>query len=394
MFENNNFDHKFSTTLVVSLVYPLGPAAIILMPMIVGGLIDGYGFTEQQAGTLASLEGVGVVIASIIAALWIRKVSWTNVLFASFVTTGLLNLVSANMSEYIPLLTVRFLTGISEGTMFAITVAALGDNREPDRAFGIAQAVQGLMMFAAFAAAPFLIKTWAVSGIFYVLSAASFLMMFSLFWFPAKGIDHAERTHQTSQVQRGRALIWLGLFASVIFCINIFSFWAFIERIGSAAGLESQTIGLALGASQLIAVAGAALAALVSNKFGRTLPLIIVAVGQVLVLWVLVGRFSSFTFFVGAGVFQALFMIGIAYQMGAIAKIDMAGKFLVLMTAAQGLGAAFGPSIAAAVISNSDYSRINQMAALCCVISILMFLLVIYCSRAITAPDTTARRDI
>ncbi len=181
MFGNNNFDHKLSTTLVVSVVYPLGPAAIILMPMIVGGLIDGYGFTEQQAGTLASLEGVGVVIASLIAALWIRKASWTNVLFASFVTTGLLNLVSANMSEYIPLLTVRFLTGISEGTMFAITVAALGDNRQPDRAFGIAQAVQGLMMFAAFAAAPYLIKTWAVSGIFYVLSAASFLMMFSLF---------------------------------------------------------------------------------------------------------------------------------------------------------------------------------------------------------------------
>jgi len=38
------------------MVYPIGPAAIILMPMLVGGLIDDLGFSEQQAGYIASLE--------------------------------------------------------------------------------------------------------------------------------------------------------------------------------------------------------------------------------------------------------------------------------------------------------------------------------------------------
>jgi predicted MFS family arabinose efflux permease len=382
MFENNKFDHKFSTTLLVSIVYPLGPAAMILAPMIVGGVIDNYGFSEQQAGTLASLEGMGLVIASVMASLWIRKVSWTKALFASLVLTTLLNLISANLGEFTPLLIARFLAGISAGTLFAITVAALGDNREPDRAFGIAQAAQGVMMFAAFAAAPYLIETWTVSGLFYMLAAICVLMMLSLFRFPDRGIDHVELQKQVPQ-DGSTALIWLGLFASVIFFINIFGFWAFIERVGQAAELPANTIGLALGASQVMAIAGATLAAVISDRFGRNLPLLIVLIGQILVLWVLVGRFSSVTFFIGAGVFQALFVIGVAYQMGAIAKIDVKGKFLVLMTAAQGLGAAIGPGIAATLISDNDYSGINLMAALCCLASMLIFIFVIYRSRAI-----------
>ena len=63
MADRNVFNHRLSTTLIICLVYPLGPAAIILMPMIVGGLVDNYGFTEQQAANIASFEGLGVVAA-------------------------------------------------------------------------------------------------------------------------------------------------------------------------------------------------------------------------------------------------------------------------------------------------------------------------------------------
>ena len=76
----NQFDHSLSTTLLISIIYPLGPAAIILMPMIIGGVIDTFGFSEQQAGAIASLEGMGLVIASAAAVFWIRKTSWTKIL--------------------------------------------------------------------------------------------------------------------------------------------------------------------------------------------------------------------------------------------------------------------------------------------------------------------------
>ena len=384
MGANNSFDHRLSTTLVICIVYPLGPAAIILMPMIVGGLIDSYGFTEQQAANIASLEGLGIVFASVFAAIWIRKVSWVRALSFAFLLYAILNIVSANLDQFTPLLVTRFLTGLAGGNLFAVTVAALGDNREPDRAFGLAQAVQGVMMLVAFLAAPYLLQAWSVSALYYMLAAASILIMLTLFRFPAQGRNRPASAGNIGHGGGHSPLIWLGLFASIIFFINVFGFWAFAERIGQAAQLPVNTIGLALGVSQIMAIVGALAAALASDRYGRYLPLLIVLIGQAMALFVLIGTFGSVTYFISLGAFQALFVVGVSYQMGAIAKIDVKGRFLVIMTGAQGLGAAIGPAVAAALIrEGNDYSGIMQMAALFCFISTLLFLFIVYRSRNI-----------
>ncbi|MFQ5609152.1 MAG: hypothetical protein ACE5F8_02665, partial [Woeseiaceae bacterium] len=127
MTGKNVFDHRLSTTLIICLVYPLGPAAMILVPMIVGGLIDTYGYTEEQAANIASVEGLGLVVASVAAAFWIRNVSWVRALFVSFVAYAVLNVISANVSAFFPLLAMRFLAALAGGSVFAVTVAALGD---------------------------------------------------------------------------------------------------------------------------------------------------------------------------------------------------------------------------------------------------------------------------
>jgi len=382
MVANNSFDQRLSTTLVICIVYPLGPAAIILMPMIVGGLIDSYGFTEQQAANIASLEGLGIVFASVFAAIWIRKVSWVRALSFAFLLYAILNIVSANLDQFTPLLVTRFLTGLAGGSLFAVTVAALGDNREPDRAFGLAQASQSVMMLLAFFAAPYLLQAWSVSALYYMLAAASILITLALFRFPSQGRNRAVSAEGSGQGRNNTPLIWLGLVASIIFFVNVFGFWAFAERIGLAAQLPANTIGLALGISQIMAIVGALAAALASDRYGRYLPLLIVLIGQSLALFALIGDFGSVTFFVSMGAFQALFIVAVSYQMGAIATLDIKGRFLVIMTGAQGLGAAIGPSVAAALIrEGNDYSGIMLMAALFCFISTLLFFFIIYRSR-------------
>lgn len=374
------------------MVYPLGPAAIILMPMLVGGVIDDFGFSEQQAGYMASLEGLGLVLASLVAALWIRKVSWVTMLGAALVATALLNMLSANLHQFLPLLVVRFLAGFTGGSIFALTVAALGDNRHPDRAFGIAQVVQGAMMFFAFAGAAHILAQWTVSGLFYMLAAAALLMLLALPRYPSAGAQRAAVRGAGGAAPNYTRLIWIGLLASFLFFSNIFGFWAYIERIGQGAGLAIETIGLALGASQFAAIVGAGAAALASDRYGRAAPLALALVGQMLVLWLLVGQFTTITFYLGAGLFQALFVLANSYQLGVISKIDLKGNFLVLVTGFQGLGAAVGPGIAAALIDNGDYSRINQMAALFCLVSIAMFFFIIYRTRHIGSPVVEVKR--
>lgn len=376
------FDDRIATTLLVCLVYPLGPAATILMPMIVGGLIDNYHFSEQQAGNIAALEGLGLVVASVLAALWIRRVSWVTALAVAFVAYAVLNAVSIALEEYLPLVGLRFLAGFAGGCLFAVTVAALGDNREPDRAFGLAQAVQGVMMLAGFMAAPYLLQSWGVGALYGMLSTASVALMVTLRWFPAHGRHGAHAPAGAHGRASHAGLIWLGLFASVLYFMNVFGFWAFVERMGQAAGLPAETIGTALGVSQLAAIAGALAAAWASDRHGRYLPLVIVLLGQVAAVFALSGTFGTTAFFASTSAFQALFIVAVSYQMGAIAGLDTRGRFLVMMTGAQGLGAAIGPAAAAALIgTGDDYGVIIRMAALLCLASSVLFLYVVWRSR-------------
>ncbi|MEH6581842.1 MAG: MFS transporter [Halioglobus sp.] len=378
------FDHKLSTTFLISAVYPLGPAAIILMPMLVGGVIDDFGFSEQQAGYIASLEGTGLMVSLLLAALWVRKISWTTMLCLGFAATAALNILSANLDEFIPLLITRFFAGMAAGSIFAIAVAALGDNRQPDRAFGIAQILQGAMMFLAFAGAPFVLQHWTVGGLYYMLASASVLMMLTLWHYPSAGVERTADDANSRDGESYTSLIWIGLIASFLFFANIFGFWTYIERIGQSAGLATETIGWALGLSQFAAIGGAGIAAIAGDRYGRTIPLLVSLVGLTSTLWLLAGQFTSITFYLGAGLFQALFVLANSYQLGVMAKIDIKGRFLVLVTGFQVLGAALGPAIAASLIDNGDYSRINMVAALSCTAGILMFLFIIYRSRHIS----------
>ena len=377
MSRGDEIDHSLRQTTLISAIYPVGPAAIILMPLIVGGLVDSYGFSEQQAGVIATGEGIGLVLGLLTAALWVRSVTWRLALLVGLTTYAALNFGSPLVDGHAGILVLRFLSGFVGGGVFAIVVAALGDNREPDRAFGIAQAVQGLVMGALFAWAPSLMSDSGINSLFYLMAILALTTMIFVPQFPRRGVVDAAPVPSDSAgdpPSSAPILLYLGLFGGFAYYLAVFGFWGFIERMGIRAGLEESTIGYALGISQLAAICGALLAAGAAQRFGRFLPLLIALVGQLWVLWVLVGQFSAWAFYAGACAYQGLYVMATSYQLGVIAHLDSKGKFIVVMTALQGLGAALGPSIAAALIDDGAYSGINAAAALTLTASLGLFL--------------------
>jgi predicted MFS family arabinose efflux permease len=378
MSNTHLLDHSLSQTTLISAIYPVGPAAIIVMPMIVGGLIDSYGFSEQQAGAVASAEGVGLVLGLLMAALWIRTVRWRSSLFVGLAGYALLNFGSSMAEGHTQIMALRFLSGYIGGCVFAIVVAALGDNREPDRAFGIGQAVQGLLMGLLFMLAPLLMSIFGVNGVFYMMAALALLAILFLPRFPQSGVIQIAVTDGNGGSEtpfKVMALLYLSLFGGFVYYLAVFGFWGFIERIGMQAGLEPDAIGLGLGVSQLAAIMGALIAAGAAQRFGRFVPLLVALLGQLCVLWLLIGQFSSLAFYAGACAYQGLYVMATSYQLGVVATLDNKGKFIVIMTALQGLGAALGPSIAASLVSDGDYSALNWAAAGALVFSLGLFLM-------------------
>ena len=377
MPHSDEVNHSLGQTTLISAIYPVGPAAIILMPLIVGGLVDSYGFSEQQAGAIATAEGIGLVLGLLTAAFWVRSVNWRIALLAGLAVYAALNFGSSLIEGYTGILALRFLSGFVGGGVFAIIVAALGDNQEPDRAFGIAQAVQGLVMGLLFAGAPILMAASGINTLFYLMAGLAVVTMVFLPRFPRRGVsNYGTEFPEKVDPSSGPVPIamYFGLFGGFVYYLAVFGFWGFIERMGMQAGLEDSTVGYALGISQLAAIFGALLAAGAAQRFGRFLPLLIALLGQLWVLWVLVGQFSSWSFYVGACAYQGLYVMATSYQLGVIAQLDSKGKFIVVMTALQGLGAALGPSIAAALINDGDYSGINAASAVALVLSLGLFL--------------------
>ena len=298
------FNHGLPMTVLISILYPLGPAAVILAPLIVGGVIDDYSFTDEQAGLIASMDGLGLVIGLLVGALWVRKVSWTKALFVLLAAYAAANALSIAFHTAPALLAMRLACGFCGGSLFAIVNAALGDNRQPDRAFGIAQSVQGVMMFGAFAAVPLLSDGQIVNSLFLMLAGAAVVLMLLVFRFPQRGASVQQARSDQVDLGRRRGLIWIGLFGGLLYYASIFGFWAWIERIGINAGLDSQTVELALGISQIAAVAGGLAAGFAGDRFGRIAPLLCAAAGQLVVLWMLSGSFAASTYFIGASLYQ------------------------------------------------------------------------------------------
>jgi MFS family permease len=369
------------TTTVISLLYPLGPAAAILMPLIVGALIDGYGYSPEQAGNIAAAEGLGIVVASFAATLWIRRVRWVRAIAVATLAYAGINVASSGVPDYGPLLALRFAAGAAGGCVFAVAVAALGDHRQPDRAFGLAQAVQGAVMLALFGLAPAVVAAAGTGGLYNLLAVYALVSLLVLGWFPDAGrLATAGQDATAAEVPVG--LIWTGLAASVVYFINVFGLWAFVERMGQAAGLQPVAIALALGMSQVVAIAGGLAATWAGDRYGRAGPLLVVAVGQSAAAWALLGQFGLPAFYAITGLFQALFIIGVSYQMGVIAKLDRAGRYLVMMTGAQGLGAALGPALAGALVGEPPaYGGVVALTIGCCLASTAVFLAVVWRSR-------------
>lgn len=378
------FSHGLPMILLISILYPLGPAAVILAPLIVGGVIDEYGFTDAQAGLIASMDGLGLVIGLLAGALWVRKVSWPRMLFLGLAAYAAANALSATTGTAGALVAMRLLCGFCGGSVFAIINAALGDNRQPDRAFGIAQAVQGVMMFAAFASVPLMAEGRLVNSLFFMLAGASVVLMLCVLRFPHKGVARTAAGPGAAG-QAGRlGLIWIGLAGGLLYYASVFGFWAWIERVGVNAGLAGGAVEFALSVSQIAAVAGGIAAGLAGDRFGRVAPLACAAAGQLLVLWLLLGQFSAATYLIGACLYQGLYIIATSYLLGVIARLDQSGRYVVVMNGVLGIGASLGPSIAAALIRPGDYSGLNFAAAAGIALTLALFLFVIHRSRAVT----------
>lgn len=355
------------------LVGVMGNSVIYLIPLLVGGMVTDRGFTEQQAGLLASIDLGGYALATALTAYLVGHLNWRHLAFGGLALMVLANAATTTLHAFDTFAAARFVSGLGCGVLAGLASVSLSQTENPERNFGLLLAAALLFGTAGLWGLPVLTAQYGLNSAYWLLASMALAVALVAGRLPEAHAPSAEAGGDSGGVN------WL-LVGAVLVSVTLFwaeqnAVYAYIERIGNAAGLDPTFIGFSLGMANLTGFAGAALVAWLGTRAGRLLPLAVATVLQLACLLALSGGLSSMAFIVAFGTMSLAWNIVNPFQLGILSGVDPSGKTLALAATVTGIGLAAGPAMGSMAIASGGYGAILWLAAGLAVVSFALLLL-------------------
>lgn len=351
----------------------VGPAIFLIMPVFIGALAEGFGFNDRQLGFMGSADLMGMAMASIVMVKMVRARNW-HWLAATGLTVAIIgNLTSLAVTDFTPLLLVRFLTGLGGGMVAGVISAYVARTSHPDRVAALLVIGQVTFTVIALYASPWYLGQWGISSIFGGLAGLLTALFLLLRFLPTGSESYVaediagDRTHFIVPV-------FIILVSFAFFFIGHAAIWAFVERIGDSAGLEAEYIASALALSTLISILGAVTAAILDVKIGRFIPLLVAGIAQIICFYVMMNGMGAVAFLIALAVFQFFWNFALPYHMGVIIHRDPSASFIVLVPTFQAIGIALGPALAGLAVDGGSYTGVILVSMVTLGIYLVMIL--------------------
>lgn len=325
-----------------------GFATFMGMPLLVGAVIDQFGYTEGQGGYVASAEYLGMFVASAVVSLLILRVNRRVLALAGIAVAIGANAASLLVAALPALLAIRFVSGLGCGTAYAVAVAVLAGTRQRVRNFSLLIFGQVLTNAVVVFVFPYLIEAWHLSAIFIAYCA---MLLAAGLCIPLLPRFHAA-AHDASAAHAAlhRFVPWACLFGVFCFYLMIGAYWAYIERIGVAVGYDAPFVGKAISVGILLSLVACNVAYHLGRRWGQSRPLLLALALVALThagSGVLLGPAA---FLVGLGVVNCFWNFTDIYQLGTMAHLDPTGVFASRIQGAQMLAMTISPAVAGVLL--------------------------------------------
>ncbi len=350
----------------------MGNSVIYLIPLLVGGMVGDRGFSEQQAGFMASADLGGYAVATFATAMALDRFAWRRMALCAVSVIIIANVATTLVYQPDSFALIRFASGLGSGVLAAIASVAVGQTDNPERNYGMLIGAALLFGTAGLWGLPVLLDHFGLNSAYWLLAFLAVATAFVAVKIPnARAVRAEARAIATRSVW-----LWAGVVLSsiLLFWAEQNDVYAYIERIGNAAGISAEFIGFSLGVANLMGFVGAALVAWLGTRVGRVVPLVIATVLQVTCLAVLAGHVSPTSYLVALGVLALAWNIVNPFQLGVLAGIDPSGRALALAATVTGVGLALGPAIAAVAIGVAGYGAVLWLGGALSVISLALVL--------------------
>ena len=344
-----------------------------IMPALVDGLIEGLGFSNQQAGFVGSANVYGAALGALAAVFIVKRAPWK--LVSRCLLLGLVSMDLLSMLVRSPelLIALRFVHGCVGGMLVGVGFAVISRTEQADRTFGYLLTVQfglgglGLMYL------PPLVPEYGTTALFMALIAFSVVTFLMLPFLPAYPPRVHSTSHHSSAAGVNRKMLVLALLCTFLFQAANMGVYAYIIGMGRNAGLDMGFITSTLGVAAWIAIVGSVLVILLSTRFGRLVPVSLAMILTVAGTWILhYSELKSMYWLANVGVGITWAFI-ISYLLGMCSDFDQTGQTAALGGFASKMGLASGPFIAALVVGENNYALLINLAVVGLVLCLAVF---------------------
>jgi MFS family permease len=340
---------------------------ILGMPIIVGALQDGWGYTAEYAGYITSIDLAGVLTGSVVTSLTARRVDWRWYVGAALTLCAACNWLCAPFHGVVALCCLRFAAGVTSGATYASSLTLLSRHTEPARGFSILILLQVLANAIVLALFPLLNVRWGPAGIFMAIAGVLLASLAVVPLLPRRAsAAEAQLPAGATQPRRRLAIPLLPalcLMAVALFYVTIGSYWAYAERMGIGFGISMERVHWLLSAGVLLSAAACLSARAIAHRIGQSRPLLL-ALAMLATTLLIHGMLPTPTMFViTLAVLQLCWNFIDIFQLGTLAVLDPSGRAAALVPAAQGAALAAGPAIAGFVLRlGKGYTAVLYLA--------------------------------
>ncbi len=371
-----NFDiNSPKTTFALVWGVTVGYAFLLIMPVLVGGFVDSLGFSESEAGLIASAQMFGMMLGALTATPLVSRINLRTGIFIGIVVLLLFDVLSVYLKEPTFLSIVRFVNGVGGGFAVGMMASSIAATRNPDRVFALLLVCQYTFAAIGFFILPQLLGHYGMRGAFVFLAILALSVIAILNWFPARTRKTTHESADTGSLLNPTVIFTL--LSLLLFYVANNAIWAYLDRIGVSAGIPIEQIGLGLGLSMLLAITAGLLAFFLGLKLGRIIPLAFGILAMIIGTVLLLGEVSSLVYFLSAAIFNFSLIFAVTYYLGFCAELDAAGRVVVLANFTIAAGLALGPAIAALLLDNENYQPVLTTSIGGFIVSLAIILLVL-----------------
>jgi predicted MFS family arabinose efflux permease len=337
---------------------------LLVLPAMVGVLVDEASLTESLAGWVASVNFIGAAVISLILAFRMHHIDLrkTATIAMAFAAVG--DAVSAYAaSPTSGFLVIRFCAGLATGAAYVAVVSSFPRFDNYERGYGVFITLQFIVSGLGLYLLPVFSESLGVTGMYLLFAGFDLLALLLARHLPGRASVDGTDTEQPSElsVLFAGATILAMLGFGVFEAANTAQF-TYIERAGVSFDLSAQQIGIALLVASLIGIPGAFTIVVVGQRFGTIGPLTF-GMGIAIVGLLILVAADTFGWYLVAGCFLGFsWAFCLPYIQTLLAVLDPNGSAIAAGASSATIGGAVGPGLAAVVVGAGDYDRVFQMA--------------------------------